>query len=94
MIKAEIINSQKRKSKISCSKCSLSYSARDYHILYENEKLAFFKAKFPPERKKNYCHDCLYKVASELLRIRGGKKMQVLMTTKEGKEVVITFYRD
>ncbi len=94
MLTAEIIDSRKRKSKVSCSRCSLAYSARDYHILYENEKLAFFKAKFPPERKKNYCHDCLYKTASELLNMRGGKKLKLLMTNLDGKEVVITFYKE
>ena len=64
MIKAKIINSETRKSRVTCSMCDLSYTARNYGILYRNEKLAFFKIKFPNDRKKIYCHDCLYKAVS------------------------------
>lgn len=67
MIKAKIINSEIRKTRVTCSSCDLSYTARNYAILYENEKLAFFKMKIPGQRMKIYCHDCLYKtVASHM----------------------------
>ena len=92
MLKAEIIDPFKRKSKASCSRCSLAYSARDYLILYQSEKLAFFKAKFPPERKKIYCHDCLYKSVAESMGLRN--TLDLTMKTLESEEVVITFYRE
>ena len=60
-LEAKIIDPNKRKSRVRCSACELSYSARNYKILYENEKLAFFKMKLPNQRMKIYCHDCLYK---------------------------------
>ena len=60
-LKAVIINPYERKSRVTCSCCGLSYSAKNYAILYENEKLAFFKMKIPGKRLKIYCHDCLYK---------------------------------
>ena len=61
MIKAKIIDPISRKSRVTCSRFDLSYTARNYAILYENEKLAFFKMKIPDQRKRNYCHDCLHK---------------------------------
>jgi len=64
MIKAKIIDSETRKTRVTCSTCGLSYTARNYAILYQNEKLAFFKMKIPGKRLKIYCHDCLYKVVA------------------------------
>jgi len=64
MIKAKIIDPNPRKSRVTCFSCGLSYTARNYVILYENEKLAFFKMKLPPLRVRVYCHDCLYKAVS------------------------------
>jgi len=60
-LKAKIINPFERKARVTCSMCELSYLARNYVILYENEKVAFFKMKVPSQRLKIYCHDCLYK---------------------------------
>ena len=60
-LKATIINPYKRKARVKCSSCDLSYSAKNYVILYDNEKVAFFKMKIPTQRLRIYCHDCLYK---------------------------------
>jgi len=60
-LKAKIINPFERKTRVTCSMCDLSYLARNYVILYENEKVAFFKMKITSQRLKIYCHDCLYK---------------------------------
>jgi len=59
-LKATIIDPYKRKSRVTCSTCDLSYTARNNRILYENEKVAFFKMKIPSQRLKIYCHDCLH----------------------------------
>ena len=93
MLQAEVIDPSKRKSKLCCSRCSLSYSPRDYKILYENEKLAFFKLNLPPESKKLYCHDCVYKSISEFMGEKPGK-LKLLMKSLEGQEVVITFQKE
>jgi hypothetical protein len=86
MLKAEIVDPNKRKAKIACFECNLSYVARDYKILYENEKLAFFKIKLPERRKKIYCHDCLYK---SIVNTMGPlSKVQVEMITLEGTLIV------
>jgi G:T-mismatch repair DNA endonuclease (very short patch repair protein) len=54
---AEIINPEARKRKLTCSSCGISYSARDYKILYESHKIIYFKYK-----NKIYCHECLWKL--------------------------------
>jgi hypothetical protein len=90
MLKAEIVNPMTRKAKIDCSVCHLFYSARDYKILYENEKLAFFKIKFPKKRKKTYCHDCLYKSVAKLIGPLPSVDLE--MTTMEST-IVVTFYK-
>ena len=38
-----LIDPEKRKRAIKCSECGLSYSAKDYKVLYDNKKLIFFK---------------------------------------------------
>lgn len=68
MIKAKIINPETRKTKVACSRCDLSYSARNYKILYENEKLAFFKMGLPEKQVKIYCHSCIYKEVSSYMK--------------------------
>jgi hypothetical protein len=80
MLKAKIINAKKRKTRVTCSKCSLSYTGRNYSILYKNEKLAFFKMKLPDDKLRTYCHDCLYKVI--------GASMGVLIEVKLEMELV------
>jgi len=90
MLMAQIIDPLKRKSKITCPTCGLSYSARDYLILYEAEKLAFFKMKLPNQRKKNYCHDCLYK--SVLASMGEMRHIDVKMVTMKD-ELIVTFYQ-
>lgn len=60
MFRAEVINPENRKRSIKCSSCGISYTPRDYKILYENKKLVYFKYK-----NKIYCHECLYKILSD-----------------------------
>ena len=90
MFKAEIVNPMTRKAKIACSVCNLFYSARDYKILYENEKLAFFKIKFPKKRKKIHCHDCLYK---SVVKLMGPLPYVDLEMTTMESTIVVTFYK-
>lgn len=91
MLKAEIVNPTTRKAKIACSVCDLFYSARDYKILYENQKVAFFKIKFPEKRKKTHCHDCLYKSVAKCMGAL--PYIDLEMTTMEST-IVVTFYKE
>ena len=91
MLTAQIVDPFKRKAKIKCFACGLSYSGKDYGILYQNEKLAFFKIKFPEQRKKIYCHECLYKT---IVKQMGPlPEIEVRMITMEG-DVVVAFSKD
>ena len=61
-----VIHPTNRKSRLKCSGCSLSYSVKDYKILFDNKKLVYFKYT-PPEKKRHkvLCHDCLFKTISK-----------------------------
>jgi hypothetical protein len=72
---AEVIDPETRKRKLSCSSCGISYSARDYKLLYENKKIVYFKHK-----NRILCHECLYKLIAEAA---GGKKMIFKVQTNE-----------
>ena len=80
MIKAKIINSAVRKTRVTCSSCKLSYTARNYAILYENEKLAFFKMKLPDDKMKTYCHDCLYRAISAHMGVLHEVRLEMELT--------------
>tara|TARA_R100000808_G_C2010989_1_gene63563 strand:- start:42 stop:317 length:276 start_codon:yes stop_codon:yes gene_type:complete len=74
---ANIIDPNKRKTRVTCSECGLSYSAKNYKILYDNEKLAFFKMKLPEQRTKIFCHDCLHKVIYKYMGVLKEVKLQI-----------------
>ena len=90
MLKATTIDPKKRKSKITCHVCGLSYSARDYDLLYDSQKLAYFKYKpMNYKRQRVFCHNCFYKSTVEQMSAFG--QIDVEMVTLEGK-IVVTFY--
>lgn len=89
-LKAKIVNPDLRKSKISCFGCDLSYNSKEYKILYENEKLAFFKMSLPKKRSKIYCHGCLYK---EIYSQMGYLKEMSLEMELVGHKVNLLFYK-
>ena len=60
MVKVFVINPEDRKNALKCCECDMTYSARDYGILFDTEKLIYFKFKPPKEKRhKIYCHGCL-----------------------------------
>jgi len=55
-----LIDSELRKRAIKCSACDLSYSAKDYKLLFDSKKLLYFKFKAPKTKSyKNFCHCCM-----------------------------------
>ena len=67
MVTAEVLLPSSQGRKVVCSSCDLSYSAKDYKILYENKKLIYFKFYGLYEKKfKVICHDCLWKIIAEM----------------------------
>ena len=90
-LKAMLINSAQRKARITCYRCDLSYTARNYDILYGSEKLAYFKFKpIAFKRSKTFCHDCMHKECIKMLRISDHKKIKLIMNTN-GEEIICTF---
>lgn len=77
MFTAEIISPESRKRKITCSSCSIAYSARDYQLLYKGKKIIYFKYK-----KKVFCHECLYKI---IKKVAEGQKMPFVLMDEEYK---------
>ena len=60
MVEAAVINPEGRKRALKCCDCDMTYSVKDYGILFESEKLIYFK--FKPQdgtRSKIHCHGCL-----------------------------------
>jgi hypothetical protein len=60
MVQLKVIRPYKIKGDVSCARCDLSYSKRDYNILYKNEKLVYFDITLK-EKTRLICHDCFYK---------------------------------
>ena len=75
MFTASIINPEKRKTKLNCSSCGISYSARDYELLYESKKIVYFKYK-----NKVYCHECMWKLIRDAAN---GKKMCFILESDD-----------
>ena len=62
MLTAYVISPDERKRALKCAECGLTYSVKDYDLLYSNQKLIYFKFKSPnSKRSKIYCHECILK---------------------------------
>ena len=84
---AKIIDPNKRKTRVTCSECGLSYSAKNYKIHYDNEKLAFFKMKLPDQRTKIFCHDCMQNCAANSIGVL--KELILEIHTLDDKVTVV-----
>ena len=63
MIQIKSVNPFSRKSKIKCGFCGLTYSSRDYRILWEERKVLYFKIQLPSQKRwRIVCHGCLLQV--------------------------------
>ena len=99
MVIAEIIDAELRKSRIACSRCKLSYTARNYRILYDNQKLAFFKTTYKSQqdtkrgkrRWKNMCHDCVFGYARAIAMEYGEEYIRVRIKSKDGTVTGVVF---
>jgi len=67
MVAEVIIPKKKSRAHIKCKSCGLKYSQRDYRILLDNKKLAYFNLKeaYHNVELKNadcICHDCFFRI--------------------------------
>ena len=51
-----------KKRKFSCAECNMTYTLKDYRILFDSRKISYFIIKDKPNIK--YCHDCLESFAT------------------------------
>jgi len=97
MLVAEVIapkpNSNK---KISCNGCDLEYSHKDYDVLLENKKLAYFDlihAYYDIEVTGGdcICHNCLFKLLETIgEHLQEGEKIKLKLTYK-GSEYFMSY---
>jgi len=77
-----------RKRKFRCEECSMTYTRKHYGILYDAEKLSYFRLKEMP--KRIVCHQCLYALAGKLKKGLGVSKVVLKINTEED-EIAIRF---
>tara|TARA_B100000287_G_scaffold420859_1_gene460785 strand:- start:1814 stop:2110 length:297 start_codon:yes stop_codon:yes gene_type:complete len=77
VLTAKIIDPATRKNKLTCSSCGISYSAREYQLLYDSKKIIYFKFK-----NKVICHECLVKKIREH---SAGEKIKIVIYSDEHK---------
>lgn len=75
---------KKSKSKIKCSICDLSYSSRDYKILYDVKKLVYLVFEIKPGM--TFCHECSTKVMEKMKRSDAELYFEL---TKDGESKII-----
>ena len=81
MLKTTVINHKRTtRKRIKCIKCSLEYSKKDYGVLYENQKLAYFT--FPPRSRNIFCHECFY---NEMFSISEEREREIKILVQDGK---------
>ena len=85
MLETTIINHKRTtRKKIKCIECSLEYSRKDYYVLYENQKLAYFN--FPPRTKNIFCHECFY---NEMFALAEEREKEIKILVKDRKNEYI-----
>jgi|TARA_Y100000310_G_scaffold335671_1_gene418286 hypothetical protein len=77
-----------RKRKLKCEECAMTYTRKHYGILYEVEKLSYFRLKELP--KRIVCHQCLYRLAGKLKEGLEVNKV-ILKINTEKDEIAIRF---
>ena len=85
MDKAEIINPKDRKSKCKCSLCNLTYTPKDYQLLFDTEKLIFL-SYVPPQKKraKIVCHSCLLTLVKSYRTTEVKISIQIIDKERDG----------
>jgi len=76
MLKAKTIRPTTCKGKeICCEGCEISYSKRDYNILFKAKKISYFDFL-----DNTVCHDCFYKTCRRIAVKEGLPKIKVELT--------------
>jgi len=80
-MQAKSIRPEKNKKRVTCTCCNLSYTAREYSILFDNKKLVYFRLKTPEKRRTSVlCHSCLFETVAK----RCGDKKHIKLKITDG----------
>ena len=61
-----------------CETCNISYNRKDYKILYDNRKIAYFHFFMKKEEEpKKLCHHCFTKVLMRICKDSGLPEIKV-----------------
>jgi len=89
-LRAEVLRPFTRKTKkFNCELCSLSYSRKQYKILYDSKKLAYFFLYTLPHQDDPslLCHDCFTRILMGICADAGLPQIKVLC--KDGRKKFI-----
>ena len=62
-----------KRRKFACIGCGVTYTLKDYRILFDSHKISYFRLASRPEVK--HCHDCLESYALKEKEKLGAKKI-------------------
>ena len=62
-----------KKRKFACVGCGMTYTLKDYRILFDSHKISYFR--FSDKREIKHCHDCLEFLALKEKEKLGAKKI-------------------
>mgnify|MGYP001035813743 CR=1 FL=1 len=62
-----------KKRKFACIGCGMTYTLKDYRILFDSHKISYFRLADKPKVK--HCHDCLESYALKEKEKLGAKKI-------------------
>lgn len=89
MVELKLIQPQKAKRRrFSCVACEMTYSLRDYRILYDHHKISYFFDENNPVGV--ICHNCIEDVALNTKKELGVKKIYVKLKL-EKEDILFKF---
>jgi len=78
-----------KKRKFACAGCSMTYTLKDYRILFDSHKISYFQ--FPNKPGVKHCHDCLESLALKEKEKLGAKKIILKLYLPDNEVATFNF---
>lgn len=78
-----------RRRKFACVGCDMTYTLKDYRILFDSQKISYFHSAKKPNIK--YCHDCLESLALKEKEKLGVKKILLRLNLPDDEVATFNF---
>lgn len=75
-----------RKKIISCDGCGIEYPKEDYKVLFDRQKIVYFKL-LEAVTQVTFCHDCLFNIGANVAKLKKVDEISIKVT--DGKK---TYY--